>query len=40
LNLVGVVGTFTEILGVTLISILAPVFNIGFVVPQSDLRLI
>ena len=39
-NLLGIAGTFTEIVGVIVISILAPVFNFGFGLLQSDPRVI
>jgi len=39
-NLLGIAGTFTEIVGVTVRSILAPVFNFGFGLLQSDPKLI
>ena len=35
-NLLGITGTFTESVGVTVISILAPVFNFAFGLFQSD----
>lgn len=39
-NRLGIAGTFTEIVGVTVTSILAPVFNSGFGLLHSDPRLI
>ena len=39
-NLLGIAGTFTEILGVTVISNLAPALNCGFGLLQSDRSLI